>query len=62
VLRVQYSIDATTWPLLRLAPFPLAARYFVGPVCCTPERGGLNVEFSSFTVAEPLQKDLHDLS
>jgi regulation of enolase protein 1 (concanavalin A-like superfamily) len=31
-------------------------------VCCTPERGGLNVEFSSFTVAEPLQKDLHDLS
>jgi hypothetical protein len=62
VLRVQYSVDGKTWPLLRLAPFPLAAHYFVGPMCCTPERGGLHVEFSSFTVSEPLQKDLHDLS
>lgn len=62
VLRVQYSIDGKTWPLLRLAPFPSAAHYFVGPVCCTPERGGLNVEFSSFMGGAPLQKDLHDLS
>ena len=62
VLRVQYSVDGKTWPLLRLAPFPVASHYFVGPVCCTPERGGLIVEFSSFEVGEPLQKALHDLT
>jgi uncharacterized protein len=62
VLRVQYSVDGKTWPLLRLAPFPSAPRYFVGPICCTPERGGLNVAFSRFTAGAPLQKDLHDLS
>ena len=62
VSRIQHSIDGKTWPLLRLAPFPIAAHYFVGPVCCTPERGGLNVEFSRFTVGAPLQKDVHDLN
>jgi len=62
VLRVQYSIDGTTWPLLRLAPFSSAAHYFVGPVCCTPEPGGLSVEFPRFTGGEPLRKNLHDLS
>ena len=48
--------------LLRLAPFPGADRYLVGPMCCTPERAGLVVEFSDFTVAAPTTKDLHDLS
>jgi uncharacterized protein len=31
-------------------------------MCCTPERGGLEVEFSTFQVTLPLGKDLHDLS
>ena len=62
VIRVQYSTDGRRWPLLRLAPFPEAARYLVGPMCCTPERAGLEVAFSHFTVGPAQRKDLHDLS
>ena len=62
VIRVQYSVDGTLWPLLRLAPVPVAARYLVGPMCCTPERGGLEVAFSEFSAGPAQRKDLHDLS
>ena len=62
VIRVQYSVDGKLWPLLRLAPFPVAARYLVGPMCCTPERGGLEVAFSEFSAGPAQRKDLHDLS
>lgn len=62
VLRLQVSADGKTWPLLRLAPFPEAASYAVGPICCTPERSGLEVRFSDFHVGPPLGKDLHDRS
>ncbi|OAN58378.1 DUF1349 domain-containing protein [Sphingomonas sp. TDK1] len=62
VLRLQVSADGKTWPLVRLAPFPVAARYQVGPIACTPEREGLEVRFSDFRITAPLGKDLHDLS
>jgi hypothetical protein len=62
VLRVQVSVDGVSWPLVRLAPFPVAASYRVGPYCCTPERGGLEVEFSELQVSAPNGKSLHDLS
>jgi uncharacterized protein len=62
VLRLQVSADGRHWPLLRLAPFPAAAAYRVGPMCCTPERAGLNVRFSEFQLLPPLEKALHDLS
>ncbi len=62
VLKLQFSTDGKTWPLLRLAPFPVADSYFVGPMCCTPERAGLTVEFSDFEARPPLQRDLHDLT
>jgi regulation of enolase protein 1 (concanavalin A-like superfamily) len=62
VLRLQASADGASWPLVRLAPFPRAARCLVGPMCCTPERAGLQVAFSDFSVGPPLGKDLHDLS
>lgn len=62
VLRLQSSHDGHTWPLLRLAPFPKAEAYLVGPMCCTPERAGLAVRFSDFRLTAPLGKDLHDLS
>lgn len=61
-IRVQYSADGITWPLLRLAPFPEAERYLVGPMCCTPQRAGLAVRFSQFTMGPALGKDLHDLT
>jgi uncharacterized protein len=62
VLRLQVSADGKTWPLVRLAPFPVAASYLVGPMACTPERDGLAVRFSDLRITAPLGKDLHDLS
>ena len=62
VIQIQASHDKRRWPLLRLAPVPRASVYRVGPMCCTPERAGLEVEFSEFTVGPPLGRDLHDLS
>lgn len=61
-VRAQYSVDGAVWPLLRLAPFPAAETFQVGPMCCTPQRAGLAVQFSRFSVQPALQKDLHDLS
>jgi regulation of enolase protein 1 (concanavalin A-like superfamily) len=40
----------------------LEPRYLVGPMCCTPERAGLQVTFSDWTLAPHLGKDLHDLT
>lgn len=62
VFRLQYSTDGLVWPLVRLAPFPKAASYQVGPMCCTPERSGLAVSFSDFRLSQPNGKALHDLS
>ncbi|MBN2991700.1 DUF1349 domain-containing protein [Pseudomonas cedrina subsp. fulgida] len=61
-LRLQYSTEGVTWPLLRLAPFPEAKTYTVGPMCCTPQRQGLRVRFSEWSLSQPLGRDLHDLS
>jgi uncharacterized protein len=62
VLRLQVSSDGQTWALTRLAPFPRAASYRVGAMCCTPERAGLKARFSSLRLTAPLGRDLHDLS
>lgn len=62
VLRLQASADGQRWPLVRLCPFPVAERYMVGPMCCTPERAGLEVRFSDFLVGPANGKLLHDLT
>jgi uncharacterized protein len=62
VLRLQASADGLCWPLARLCPFPVAERYLVGPMSCTPERAGLEVMFSHFTLTPPTGRALHDLS
>ena len=61
-IRIQASRDGSFWPLLRLAPFPIADTYQVGPTACTPERSGLVVRFSEFTINPATSKDLHDLT
>ncbi|OWV84271.1 regulation of enolase 1 [Rhizobium sp. R635] len=61
-MRIQASRDGRFWPLLRLAPFPAAERYEVGPAACTPERSGLMVRFSEFSVRPAITTGLHDLS
>ncbi|WP_321798966.1 DUF1349 domain-containing protein [Caballeronia sp. J97] len=65
VLKVQCSADERNWTLMRLAPFQSSeanARWLVGPMCCTPERGGLTVRFSDFRIGPPIVKDLHDIA
>ncbi|MGJ8514549.1 hypothetical protein LMG33810_000095 [Carnimonas sp. LMG 33810] len=62
VLRIQYSDDGKTWPLLRLLDWSSKQPAFVGAMCCTPERGGLEVVFSELQLGPPLEKELHDLS
>ncbi|UVK43746.1 DUF1349 domain-containing protein [Mesorhizobium sp. AR07] len=61
-MRIQASRDGKFWPLLRLAPFPAAASYAIGPTACTPERSGLSVRFSEFSIGPAITTDLHDLS
>ncbi|EOV2666749.1 DUF1349 domain-containing protein [Enterobacter ludwigii] len=60
-LRLQYSADGLSWPLLRLCHFP-SGPVKVGVMCCTPERSGLAVEFRDFSLAPAMDKALHDLS
>lgn len=62
VLRLQVSSDKKTWPLVRLAPFPVSDHYLVGPMACSPERAGLQVTFSEWDLTAPLGKALHDLT
>ena len=60
-VRVQASLDGQRWPLLRLAPFPELPALAVGPMCCSPERAGLQVEFRDFTIGPASTAGLHDL-
>jgi len=61
-LRIQYSTDGVSWPLLRLCPWPGQGRRFVGVMGCSPEREGLAMSFTDFAITPPLSKELHDLS
>lgn len=61
-IRIQASKDGKFWPLLRLAPFPQAAQYLVGPMACTPESDGITAEFSEFEIGPALTTPLHDLT
>lgn len=61
-LRIQVSLDTVVWSLVRLAPFPGANRYLVGPMAATPERAGFRAVFSGFRCGAASTKDLHDQS
>jgi len=56
-LRLDVCEDGEAWSLLRIAPFPEAAAYLVGPTACSPMRAGLEVAFDSFTIGSPPAKD-----
>ncbi|XP_050675412.1 uncharacterized protein LOC126972597 [Leptidea sinapis] len=61
VICVKYSVDCAKWILLRLCPFcvPEDEKFLVGPMCCTPQRQGLVVKFSNFSVTSPAKDILH---
>ncbi|WCG82568.1 DUF1349 domain-containing protein [Pectobacterium sp. A5351] len=50
-LRLYVSSNGGDWSLIRLAPFPEADHYLVGPMASTPEREGLEVTFSDFNLS-----------
>lgn len=64
VLRLQYSLDGLSWPLLRLCRFASeeGAALQVGPYCCSPQREGLEVSFADLQIGPAIVKELHDLS
>lgn len=62
VLRLQVSRDGLHWPLVRLCPLPASSNYWAGPMACSPERTGLRVSFSDWTLGPASQKELHDLT
>ncbi|MEZ5933611.1 MAG: DUF1349 domain-containing protein [Alphaproteobacteria bacterium] len=61
-VRIQYSQDAKTWPLLRLAAFPTDRPLQIGPMLCSPKRAGLEIAFDHFHLGPPIDTDLHDPS
>ncbi len=58
-IRIQYSVDGLSFPMLRLAYFPEASGSQVGLMCCSPEREGFEVEFSEFRIGDPITQGLH---
>jgi uncharacterized protein len=59
VVQVHGSQNGAVWFLLRMAPFPSTGPFLVGPMCCSPSRAGLMVEFDSFEIAEPSADAAH---
>lgn len=57
---VRASTEGAHWSLLRLAPFPMADDVLVGPMCCTPERAGLEVEFHELSITPGPIDPLHE--
>lgn len=57
-VRVQFHLGDGHWQMARLCPFP-SSDAFVGMTACTPERAGLKVRFSGFSVGAPIPRDLH---
>lgn len=67
IIRANQSGDAVTlrartaeppWRTIRLAPLAVDAIVQAGPMCCSPERGGLKVTFTRFD-SGPADTDLH---
>jgi regulation of enolase protein 1 (concanavalin A-like superfamily) len=60
-VRVQYmNSESKTWKMVRLGYFPPSEGVDVGVMCCSPQREGLEVTFSGFTIGPPISKELHD--
>ena len=59
-IRIQYSMDGISFPMLRLAYFPEERHIQAGLMCCSPEREGFEVEFSEFRIGEAITTGLHE--
>ena len=58
-IRVQYRDAGGRWIAARLAHFPPAPTLEIGPMCCSPTRGGFGARFERFDLGAPISRDLH---
>lgn len=58
---VQYRLDGIgPWLMARLAYFPPQfAEVLVGPTACSPKRAGFEARFLSFSLTDPVSRDIH---
>jgi regulation of enolase protein 1 (concanavalin A-like superfamily) len=57
--RVQYALDGGAWRMARLAPFPEGPAR-VGPMACSPQRGGFTARFRDVSIGPPIARALHE--
>ena len=55
---VVHRLSPDGWRLLRLSPFPPGPAK-VGPMACSPQRAGLEVSFSGFSLGPAPEEALH---
>lgn len=55
---IVHRLSPDGWRLMRLAPFPPGPAQ-VGPMACSPQRAGLEVAFSRFTLGPAPEEALH---
>lgn len=48
-----------TWRLMRVADFPTSSEAMVGPMACSPERGGFKARFLDLQINLPIKNPLH---
>jgi regulation of enolase protein 1 (concanavalin A-like superfamily) len=60
-VRVEWAPDEAKpeFQLIRLAYLPPAARVLVGPMCCSPQRAGLEARFRDFSIGTATEEALH---
>lgn len=59
-VRVDYAIGEQAWRMVRLAHLPGGGEAMVGPMCCSPERAGFEVEFAGFRIGPVQARSLHE--
>jgi hypothetical protein len=59
-VRIEWSSGPSAFKLLRLCYLPAGDPILVGPMCCSPQRKGLQVSFRDFHVGPATSEGLHD--
>ena len=58
-LRIQYHQEGQ-WQMARLGYLSMPSSVIVGPMCCSPERAGLKVDFDNLAIGPPIDRALHE--
>lgn len=55
----HFKTAAGQWQLMRVADFPTSAGARIGPMACSPERGGFKARFLGLDITAPIENPLH---